>query len=123
MRKQSSITNLIVAPLIASAIFLTSPSFSSVPLQKVNDEIMDGADNEISSNDRKVIVGTVASVSGTVIKVKGEENVNFTVLAQNATIMKDGEETNTNPILVPITGIQVGDAILVRGKIDETELS
>ncbi|HTE48442.1 MAG TPA: hypothetical protein VK675_00860 [Candidatus Paceibacterota bacterium] len=123
MRKQSSIKNLIVVPLIASAIFLSSPSFASRPLQKVTSEITERSDNEVSSNDRKVIVGTVASVSGTVIEVASEKNIHFTVEARDATIMKDRKEANANPILVPITGVEVGDAILVRGRIDETELS
>jgi len=121
MAKKPTITNLIVVPLIASAIFLANPAFASSPIEAMRSEIRNVSSKENIPDTKKGIAGIVTSVSGTILRVKSENSTEYTVDATDATIMKDQEQLNENPALVQITDIKIGDIVMVRGIIDDTE--
>lgn len=120
MTKQSTIKNLLVVPLIASAVLLANPVFAASSTYTSHAEIRHKTS---LPHVKKGIVGKVTSINGTIIVVTGKDNVEYTVDASNATIMKAREEPNVNPAIVTISDIQVGDAIVVRGVITDTEIS
>lgn len=114
--KKSTITNLFVVPLIATAIFLARPAFAS-------DSITDPINNDIRhkthlSNIKNEISGVVTSVNGNIVIVKSKDNIQYTVDAGEATIMKDSHDMG-NPYVVMTSSIEVGDAIVVRGEVLE----
>jgi preprotein translocase subunit YajC len=123
MTKQSTITNLIVMPLIASAVFLASPAFAASTSVTAHKEVRNITTKGPATNTKKGIVGTVTSINGTIILVTSKDNIQYTVDATSATIMKEGVAPNTNPTLVQITDIKVGDSIVVRGVIKDTEVN
>jgi preprotein translocase subunit YajC len=123
MTKQSTITNLIVMPLIASAVFLASPAFAASTSPTSHKEVRNITTKGPSPNTKKGIVGTVTSINGTIVLVTSKDNVQYTVDAANATIMKEGVAPNINPTLVKIADIQVGDSIVVRGVINDAEIN
>ncbi len=120
MTKKSTITNLLVVPLIASAIFLASPAFASNTTNMMNGQVRHKTN---IPNIKKGVVGTVISTNGTIVIVKAKDNVEYTVDTTSATIMKASTESNTNPTIVTISDIKVGDVLMVRGKITDTEIT
>jgi hypothetical protein len=114
MAKQGSITSLLVVPLIASAILLASPT-AATTVNRLRDSVVRHTTSLPFS--KTGVSGTVTALSGTIIKVTGRDNVLYTVDAGEATIMKS-EDTSGNPSIINVTDIKVGDAIVVRGKID-----
>ncbi|MEX2052572.1 MAG: hypothetical protein WD991_02680 [Candidatus Paceibacterota bacterium] len=124
MKKALTITNLLVIPLIASAVFLANPAFTKNPNRpELNQEISSVRQTSGQKPDRKKsIIGIVSAINGTNITVSGKDSIKYTVDATHATIMKDNGEPGVNPLIVPISNIQVGDAIAVRGKINEQEI-
>jgi pectate lyase len=123
MSKQSKITNLIVMPLIASAVFLASPAFAANLTRPDHKEVRSITNKERipSANTKKGVSGTVSSINGNIIVVSSAENIQYTVDAGSATIMKEGATANLNPSLIKIADIKVGDAIVVRGVIKDSE--
>ena len=119
--KKSQITNLLVLPLIASAIFLANPVFASSTAGGIGMEVrnitsQDNAEN--LSNPKKGIVGTVVSINGDILVVTTKNDVQYNVNASHATIMKAGDGEDSNPNIITTGDIKVGDAILVRGKVN-----
>ena len=118
----SKIKNLIVAPLIASAIFLSSPAtFASSPMQRNQVEVHNISSTENTPDTRKGIAGRVTRVSGNIIIVSTKDDTEYTVDASGALIMKEGMSPNDNPEIVAAADIKTGDAILVRGTISDVE--
>jgi preprotein translocase subunit YajC len=120
---KSKIKNLIVAPLIASAIFLSSgtATFASRPIERNQVEVHNISNTENASDTKKGITGRVTRVSGSIIIVSTKDDTEYTVDVSEATIMKEGLEPNDNPSLVNINDIKVGDEIMVRGTIIEQD--
>ncbi len=120
---KSKIKNLIVAPLIASAIFLASPApFAAAnPAQRSQVEVHNISNTENTPDPKKGIAGKVTKVSGSIILVSTKDDTEYTVDASEATIMKEGTRPNENPVIVEATDIQIGDAIMVRGVISDQE--
>ena len=120
--KKSTITNLIVMPLIASAVFLASPAIASNPMRPGHShaEVRNITNKESMPNTRKGIAGTVVSVNGNIVVVIAKNNTEYTVDASSATIMKAAGE-DANPSIAHVTDIKVGDSIMVRGVIRETD--
>jgi hypothetical protein len=114
MAKQGSITSLLVVPLIASAILLASPSVATSVNRLRGSEVRHTTSLPFSKGG---VSGTVAALSGTIIKVTGRDNVLYTVDAGEATIMKS-EDGSSNPAIINVADIKIGDAIVVRGQID-----
>lgn len=110
-------------PLIASAVFLASPALASNPMRTGQSEIRNITTNEDTPNTKRGVAGTVTSINGTILIVTSRDNIQYTVDAAHAMIMKAGAEPNMNPAIVGITDIKVGDAIMVRGTITNTEVS
>jgi hypothetical protein len=122
MKKQSKIKNLIVAPLIASAIFLSSSSaFASSPIQRNQAEVHNISNTENAGDTKKGITGIVIKTNGSIIVVSTKDDTEYTVDASGALIMKEGAQPNENPAIVGTTDIQIGDAIMVRGEIKDGE--
>ena len=125
---KSKITTLLVLPLIASAVFLASPAVSSAdgsPLS-THSEVRHKTTKDAALNakeGKENVAGTVASINGTIILVNTREDVEYIVDASNATIMKASSEPNSNPNIVPMSEVKVGDFILVRGVIKDIEVS
>jgi hypothetical protein len=117
--KKSKIANLIVMPLIASAIFLAGPAFAAGPSYGAESISMNTTTQESMPNTKKGITGTVASVSGSILHVVSTDNMEYTVDASHATIMKAAGEVNENPLIVNVSDIKVGDAIAARGVVRE----
>ena len=115
--KKSTITNLFVVPLIATAIFLARPALAA-------DSTTDTSNNDIRhkthlSNIKNEISGIVTSVNGNIVIVKSKDDIQYTVDAVKATIMKDSNDIEANPYIVMTSNIEIGDAIVVRGEILE----
>jgi intein/homing endonuclease len=121
MIKQLKIKNLIVIPLIASAVFLANPALASNNTQDSYNDIQDKTSQENVLSVKDIVVGKVASVNDEVVTVTTENNLTYTIDTGHATIMKESEELNTNPYLVRTSDIKVGDAIAVRGEISDQE--
>ena len=115
--KKSKITNLLVLPLIASAIFLASPVFAAGGSTASNTEIRNVTSQEGAPNTKKGVKGTVTSVSGEMLVITTEAGAQFNVNAAHATIMTAGDAEDSNPNIISIKDIKIGDAIFVRGKI------
>jgi hypothetical protein len=116
------IKNLIVAPLIASAIFLASPTaFANSPIQGTQIEVRNISNTENVPNTKKGITGNVTSISGNIVKVRTKEELEYTVDISQATIMKEGFAPDENPAIVGTADIKIGDAIAVRGTIAEID--
>lgn len=118
MSKNSKITTLLIIPLIASAILLTTPAFAADPNKA------GGAETRHKTgvaNPRRGIAGTVASVNGDIIIVEARNDTQYTVDTSSATIMKTSDDGN--PDLVSTSDIKAGDAIVVRGEVSGTEVS
>jgi hypothetical protein len=112
--KKSTITNLFVVPLIATAIFLARPAFAADdPTNVSNTEVRHKTH---LPSMRKEIAGTVIAVNGTIVIVKSESDEQYAIDASDAIIMKDSDEIEGNPNVVMTSNIQVGDAIVVRGQ-------
>ncbi len=118
MSKKSKITNLLVIPLIASTVFLASPALADNPNYGSTTEVRHKTD---VSHIKKGVVGTVTSVNGTIIVVTAQDNTQYTVDASHATIMK-ASTTKTSTAIATISDIKVGDRVMVRGTIDNTEI-
>ncbi|HEV7423579.1 MAG TPA: hypothetical protein VGO21_00115 [Candidatus Paceibacterota bacterium] len=121
MYKKSKITNLLVIPLIASAVFLANPALAAYTDRASN------GDTEIRHktsvpDTKKGVVGEVTGVNGTIIVVTTKSSIQYTVDAANATIMKASSLPDGNPSLVEISDIKVGEVIMVRGVISDTEI-
>jgi len=123
MTKQSTITNLIVMPLIASAVFLASPAFANDTTRTTHREVRNLTKKEYAQNTKRGIAGTVTSIDGIIIKVTSLNGTQYTVDTSNATIMKASGEGNVNPSIADITDVKTGDAIVVRGVIKDTEIA
>jgi hypothetical protein len=121
---KSKIKNLIVAPLIASAIFLASPaaSFGASPVLRNQVEVHNISNTENTPDTKKGIAGKVTRVNGSIILVSTKDDTEYTVDASGATIMKEGAEPDENPAIVETADIKIGDAIMVRGVISDREL-
>ncbi len=118
---RSKITNLIAMPLIASAIFLASPSaFGAGTAHAAQATIRNITNTESIPDTKEGIVGTVISSNGSSLVVMGEDDTEYTVDATHATIMKAFEES-ANPVIVPASDIHTGDGIVVRGTIQRDE--
>ncbi|MEO5635445.1 MAG: hypothetical protein ABIS26_02565 [Candidatus Paceibacterota bacterium] len=120
MSKKSTITNLLVIPLMGSAILLSNPVMAAGPTQDSRIEVRHKTNIE---TPKKGIAGTVTSINGNIIVVTTKDNIKYTVDASSANIMKATEEINANPLIINISDIKVGDAIFVRGEIDNEELA
>lgn len=120
MIKKSKITNLLVVPLIASAVLLANPVFAASPAAASRSEVRHKTD---VPHSKRGIIGTVTSSEGDIIKVTAKDNTQYTVDASDATIMKVSGEPQENPDIVSISDIKVGDAIVVRGEIDDQEIN
>lgn len=116
--KKSKIGNLLVLPLIASAIFLASPVFAAGGNVASNVEIRNVTSQEGAPNTKKGVLGTVTSINGEMLVITTKDEAQFNVNAASATIMTAGEAEDSNPNLISIKHIKVGDAIFVRGKIN-----
>jgi hypothetical protein len=120
MYKKSTIKNLLVIPFIASAVFLASPAFANdsqvknkqTQVSKVHDST---AFFRNKKNHR--VLGTVTSTSGGIIVLTSEDGATYTIDATHATVMK-ANTNNTNPAIVDVSNIKVGDTIVVKGNID-----
>jgi hypothetical protein len=126
MKKQITIANLIVMPLIASAIFLASPALASNTQNGIYASHKTGtetSDKKRPMDGKKGIVGTVKSITGTVIIVTGMDTKEYTVDASSATVMKASTEQNVNPTIITVANISVGDTIMVRGTLDNLNMS
>ena len=122
MRRHTKIKNLIVAPLIASAIFLASPgAFASSPIRGGQVEIHNVSNTENTPDTKRGIAGRVTRVSGNIIIVSTKDDTEYTVDASDAMIMKEGTLPTENPAIIETTDIKIGDAIMVRGVIGEVE--
>ena len=121
MKKKSRITNLLVVPLIASAMFLSSPTLASNTSGGTHLEIRNitNKGHNLPEN-RKGIVGTVRRVSGAMVFVENKDGTEYTIDATHATIMKAENEPEANPSLVNIADIKAGDSVVVRGTIKDT---
>lgn len=107
-------------PLIASAILLASNSAFAANQEQTNAKTHAAHMVRQKTGGHKGVAGTVTSISGSVLKVKGVDEVTYTVDASGATIMKatvDG--VAHNPLIINISDIKVGDTIMVRGTISE----
>jgi hypothetical protein len=124
-KTQSTITNLLVIPLIASAVFLASPAFAentnNLPNQMTQNMVRHKTNKENLPNVRKGVAGVVSAINGTILIVTTKENIQYTVDTGHATIMKATE--GQNPALVTISDIKIGDFIMVRGVIKDTEIN
>ncbi len=126
MAKKSRITNLLVVPLIASTVFLSSPVFadnSGSQAPSVGRIITSESttNEEYVPNPKKGISGTVVGVNGSIITVTGENNIQYTVEASRATIMKASSSPDDNPTIVHTGDVKKGDFIIVRGVISNIE--
>jgi hypothetical protein len=92
-------------------------------MKTTHKEVRNVTTNGNVPNTKKGVVGTVSSMNGNILIVTSKNNTNYTVDASKATIMKEGLEPTTNPSLVSITDIKVGDFIMVRGVINNTEIT
>jgi len=115
--QKSKISNLLVLPLIASAIFLASPVFAAGGNVASNVEIRNVTSQEGAPNTKKGIMGTVTSINGDILVITTRDGAQFNVNAAHATIMTAGDAEDSNPALISIKDIKVGDAIFVRGTI------
>ncbi len=120
MSKKSTITNLIVMPLIASAVFLAGPAFASTGAGTAHMEVRN-VTTAGTPNTKKGVAGTVTSKNGDILIITSLEGVQYTVDASAATIMKASSEITDNPAIIEISDIKVGDSIVVRGTIRDTE--
>lgn len=111
-------------PLIASAIFLASPVFANNNPNTFHKQTMMGSPTgKHAMGGHKSVAGTVVSVNGNIITVASVENVTYTIDAGSATIMKASTEPHNNPIIVLITDIHVGDTVMVRGIVSNSEIT
>ncbi len=115
--QKSKIGNLLVLPLIASAIFLASPVFAAGGNIASNVEMRNVTSQEGAPNTKKGILGTVTSINGEMLVITTEVGAQFNVNAAHATIMTAGAAEDSNPNLISTKDIKVGDVIFVRGKI------
>jgi len=122
MYKKSKITNLLVIPLIASAVFLANPALAAYTDRTSSSDTEIRHKTSVPDTRKKGVVGTVTGVNGTIIVVTTKSSIQYTVDATNATIMKASDEPNGNPSIVAISDIKVGDVIMVRGVISDTEI-
>lgn len=120
MSKKSTITNLLVIPLIGSAILLANPVLAANNAHPSENIVRHKTNLE---NPEPAIAGTVTSINGNIIIVTTKDDIQYTVDASNANIMKASDDSNSNPTIVTIADIKVGDEIFVRGEIDNTEIN
>ena len=126
MKKQKTIANLIVMPLIASAIFLASPAMASngqAGMYRTERSGNEMPDKKRPMDGKKGVVGTVKSITGTVIIVTGMDKKEYTVDASKATVMKAAATPNTNPSVITVANIAVGDTIMVRGTLSDLNIT
>ena len=124
MPKKTTIANLIVMPLIASAVLLSSSSaLAANSIRITPSEISSASSKEDLSSTKRGIVGTVVGISSNVIAVQSLENATYTVDASHATVMKESVEPDTNPALVGLEDIHVGDVVMVRGVVANIEFN
>ncbi len=119
MSKKSTITNLLVIPLIASAIFLANPALAADSTSRSSNQFRHKINVPYV---KKGIAGTVTSVNGDIIFVQGRDKVQYTIDASRATIMKAVDGRGLNPLVVDTSDIKVGDMVFVRGAIDDREI-
>lgn len=120
MSKKSTITNLLVIPLIGSAILLANPVLAANTSHPTHSVVRHKTNIE---NPKRQISGIVTSINGNIIVVTTKDNVQYTVDASNANIMKASTVPNENPSIIAIGDIKVGDSIVVRGEINSSEIS
>lgn len=121
MSKTQTIKSLLVLPLIASAILLANPVLASNSQEYAShSEVRHKAQGP---RFKKGVAGTVTSINGSVIVVTTKDGTKYTVDASKATIMKASGNKDTNPSLVTISDIQVGDTIMVRGTVADGEVT
>ncbi len=118
MKKQITIANLIVMPLIASAIFLASPAMASSGqngMYRTERSGTEMSDKKRNLDGKRGIVGTVKSITGTVIIVTGMDKKEYTVDASKATVMKAGSDTASTPTTITVGNIAIGDTLMIKG--------
>ncbi len=122
MSKQSKITSLLVIPLIASSLFLASPALASNPLSKEGKggSVAITQGSSTASGGQMDVAGVVTGVSGTLLTISGTDSLTYKIDAEHATIMRDSSESGTS--IVSISEINVGDTVLVRGKVANLDL-
>jgi len=126
MKKQITIANLIAMPLIASAIFLASPALASnmqSGIHATQRASTQSNEKRHQMDGKKGIVGTVKSITGNVLIVTGIDKKEYTVDASKATVMQASSTPNTNPSIVTLANIAVGDTIMVRGALENLNMS
>ena len=122
MSKQSTITNLLVMPLIASAVFLASPALADNSIGSIHKGARDGVHiTTLASGTYQSIVGKVTSINGNIITLESTDNVTYTVDVTNATIMRASPKSNANPSIITASEIKTGDVLMVRGVIDHLD--
>ena len=65
----------------------------------------------IQGNGQPIVAGNVTSISGNSIVINNKSNVQYTIDATNAKILKGGNSTST------LANISVGDSVVVQGAI------
>ncbi len=120
MTKQSTITTLLVIPMMASAILLSTPVLADNVVQASQHVVRHKT--SVGSN-KKHVAGIVSSISGTTLTITAKDGTQYTVDASHATIMKASDDTTVNPAIVNISDIAVGDSIMARGTINDSELT
>ncbi len=118
----TKIKNLLVIPLIASTVFLASPAIAANTAQGLNIEVRNITNREnVPNTKREGISGTVASIDGSILVVESSGDMEYTVDTAHATIMKSSNEKDSNPSIVHTDDIKIGDVVVVRGTLEDTE--
>lgn len=92
---------LVAGSLLGLSLLATSPVLAST--------------QQTNNIPRVGIVGTVEAISGTTITLTAKNSTKYSVEASNAKIVKAGSA-------ITIGSIQVGDTLLVKGKVSGTEV-
>jgi len=92
---------LVAGSLLGLSLLATSPVLASA--------------QQANNMPRVGIVGTVDSISGTTITLTAKNSRKYNVETSNAKIVKAGSD-------ITIGSIQVGDTLLVKGKVSGTEV-
>jgi hypothetical protein len=75
-----------------------------------------GMNDIIDGNGQPVIGGTITSISGTTFKITNKSNIAYTIDASGAKVKKGGVDST-------ISGIAVGDSVLIQGTINGTSIT
>ena len=72
--------------------------------------------NQIQGNGQPVVTGTISTISGSTITISNKGNVQYTVDATNAKVVK-GNATSS------ISNVVVGDNVIVQGTVNGTSIT